>query len=564
MAARGRQPLVGGAAVGFRYRKSKSFGPFRVTASKRGVSMSVGSGPFRVTASSNGRVTKTVRIPGTGMSYVSTSSAKGRSGANSDRRGGAGSALISQSPARLAIRDESWRILLAPDGTPSASKFQRNYVRAMAKRVGGVRPSLAHLTIGQAERILKFLGKSPSRLNRWGRGVPEIERFATISQWTLLGLVLLIMIFSSPGGILVAAAIAGLVLLLMQRRRRRQVWEDAHWARSDDDAPIATVLAPPIAERTVLEGPKLALDVPAMRAPTRVEPACIAPRQVSASPYFLSLGRSAWPNVELKGEFAYSRTIRAALRASKAWVSNGHSAEVEGLPVELVPEPDNPYDTNAISVRWRNGTVGYLSQEDALRYAQPIRRIIASGLSASTTARIWAYETQGKLEASITATLPEPELIVPLNDAPAAVHTVIPWGSAVQVLKEEEHLDVLFNYVPKEGVGLLLVGLNKATQTLKNGTERSYVEVRLDGQRVGELSGVTSPHFLPLIAHTEAVGELAVAYAKITGSALAARLKLQAAKATEISNEWLATRPHPAPELVPWAPSYEVPARYSE
>src|SRR5690349_20024965 len=34
-----------GCELGFRYRKSKSFGPVRITASKRGVSASIGAGP---------------------------------------------------------------------------------------------------------------------------------------------------------------------------------------------------------------------------------------------------------------------------------------------------------------------------------------------------------------------------------------------------------------------------------------------------------------------------------------------------------------------------------------
>lgn len=91
-----------------------------------------------------------------------------------------------------------------------------------------------------------------------------------------------------------------------------------------------------------------------------------------------------------------------------------------------------------------------------------------------------------------------------------------------------------------------MASLHKEIYKLKNGTKRPFVEVRLGGKRVGELSNVTSAHPLPLLEHTEAVGETALAYARTTGSALAAQLVLHAAKATEISNDWLATGPHPA------------------
>ena len=160
--------------------------------------------------------------------------------------------------------------------------------------------------------------------------------------------------------------------------------------------------------------------------------------------------------------------------------------------------------------------------------------------------------------------IPEPELITPLNEAPTGVTTLLPWGSGIQVLKEENHFDILSSHVPTDGRGLLLVSLHKEINTLKNGTQRPFVEVRLDGKRVGELSNVTSAHLLPLLEHNEAVGETAVAYAKITGSALAAQLVLHAAKATEISNGWLSEGPHPSPKLLPLAANYKVPAAYAK
>ena len=136
-------------------------------------------------------------------------------------------------------------------------------------------------------------------------------------------------------------------------------------------------------------------------------------------------------------------------------------------------------------------------------------------------------------------------------------------GSAIQVLKEEDHFDILFNHVPPEGVGLLLVSLHRAIRILKNGVERPFVEVRLKGERVGELSNITSAHLLPLLEHTETIGETALAYAKISGSALAAQLVLHAAKATEISNDWLSDGPHSAPKLLPRATEYDVPPAYA-
>lgn len=51
--------------VGFR--KSKKFGPVRITASKSGLSTSVGVKGLRVSANSKGQVRRTVSVPGTGI-----------------------------------------------------------------------------------------------------------------------------------------------------------------------------------------------------------------------------------------------------------------------------------------------------------------------------------------------------------------------------------------------------------------------------------------------------------------------------------------------------------------
>lgn len=59
--------------MGFSYRKSVKMGPFRVTASKSGISYSAGVKGARVTKRANGRVQATLRAPGTGLSYTKTS-----------------------------------------------------------------------------------------------------------------------------------------------------------------------------------------------------------------------------------------------------------------------------------------------------------------------------------------------------------------------------------------------------------------------------------------------------------------------------------------------------------
>lgn len=59
--------------MGLRFRKSFGKGPFRVTISNKGVSTSVGVKGARITKKANGKISTTVGIPGTGLSYTSTS-----------------------------------------------------------------------------------------------------------------------------------------------------------------------------------------------------------------------------------------------------------------------------------------------------------------------------------------------------------------------------------------------------------------------------------------------------------------------------------------------------------
>jgi hypothetical protein len=56
--------------MGFRYRKSFRLGPFRITASKSGLSYSAGVRGARITKRADGSTQRTFSLPGSGMSYV--------------------------------------------------------------------------------------------------------------------------------------------------------------------------------------------------------------------------------------------------------------------------------------------------------------------------------------------------------------------------------------------------------------------------------------------------------------------------------------------------------------
>ncbi|MEA3019506.1 MAG: hypothetical protein QOI47_1030 [Actinomycetota bacterium] len=55
--------------MGWRYRRSKTIGPFRVNASKRGVGESFGASGMRIGRSPSGKTWVSLGLLGTGLSY---------------------------------------------------------------------------------------------------------------------------------------------------------------------------------------------------------------------------------------------------------------------------------------------------------------------------------------------------------------------------------------------------------------------------------------------------------------------------------------------------------------
>lgn len=73
--------------MGWRFRKSRNIGPFRINFSKSGVGYSVGGKFFRWTKKANGGTRTTTSIPGTGISYVRDYPAGKESATNTSGQG---------------------------------------------------------------------------------------------------------------------------------------------------------------------------------------------------------------------------------------------------------------------------------------------------------------------------------------------------------------------------------------------------------------------------------------------------------------------------------------------
>ncbi|XRD69235.1 DUF2510 domain-containing protein [Microbacterium esteraromaticum] len=265
---------------------------------------------------------------------------------------------------------------------------------------------------------------------------------------------------------------------------------------------------------------------------------------------YLLIGSDGHPNTEVAGEFARIDSIHKVIGRKP---KRNEEIELTDLVAALVPEPSNPHDVNAVMVQINGQHVGYLEKEDAARYHMVMRQVWDAGFVAATGARVWASardvrdSKKLKYVARVTLALNEPHLLLPLNDPPTRDHSIVPWGSGLQVTGEEQHQDVLARYATSIGDGVVLATLG-IIQGGTAKTPRDVVEVRIDGGRIGQLTPASSQHFVPTIRHLESEGRAAVVWLRVKGNAIAAQAVLQAARAHELSNEWF-TEPETIPKL---------------
>ena len=97
--------------MGFRFRKAKKILPgVRLKFSNKSVGVSLGGKHARVSVNSSGRKTYSASIPGTGISYVKTSSGKHTSGQNHSASGSGYSAPQPSSPGGKKGPSSGWTI----------------------------------------------------------------------------------------------------------------------------------------------------------------------------------------------------------------------------------------------------------------------------------------------------------------------------------------------------------------------------------------------------------------------------------------------------------------------
>jgi hypothetical protein len=256
-------------------------------------------------------------------------------------------------------------------------------------------------------------------------------------------------------------------------------------------------------------------------------------------------GQRGWHGQEVAGESNYASAIRKALgnHTGRDWV------EVTTV-AQLVPEPNNRHDPNAVQVLINGDVVGYLPREDAARYAPVLSGLVASGWLPQVSAQLrgamvedYDYDSRGRaltttqFVGSVRLDLAEPHLLVPANPAPDDRHVMLPHGNAIQVTGEEAYLSTLAPLVGQAGETWIHVTLHEITEAARS--VKTLVEVRVDGLAGGRLTPKMSSELLPAIRHFTDAGLLTAGRAILKGNELKADITLYVARSGELAHDFL-------------------------
>lgn len=206
----------------------------------------------------------------------------------------------------------------------------------------------------------------------------------------------------------------------------------------------------------------------------------------------------------------------------------------------LVADFANPHSEHgrAVSVWIEGEHVGYLASHDSETWSPVVRHLLEQGCVLVLRARAWASKKpSGRTNARVTLYVPDPNDVFPVNNVPEIPHIVLPPGPAIQVMREEDHMDVLLPLLADRPTPVA-VTLHMVTEQRPRSSV-NLVEVRVGGKRVGVLTPTSTSNLEPLINLIESRGKVAVARAKLQGNELKVQLTLNVERASNVGQAWL-------------------------
>lgn len=210
-----------------------------------------------------------------------------------------------------------------------------------------------------------------------------------------------------------------------------------------------------------------------------------------------SLGHTSGGMQEVVGEANYQSALDE--------VCGGRCSEgviVRVVTAELVREPKNRYDRNAVAVDIEGRRVGYLPRDDAPRWHAAVDHLGKHGYAATCRAELLGgWDRGGRDKGHIGVVLWADKRPRDGSDP------FLPGGDRVSVVGEERHQEVL---VEMQAAPAQVVELRPTDGRL---------EVAWDGRRVGELTDAMTARYLPLVSSVLAATLPASCRARVSAGA---------------------------------------------
>ncbi|WP_106819174.1 HIRAN domain-containing protein [Janibacter massiliensis] len=217
---------------------------------------------------------------------------------------------------------------------------------------------------------------------------------------------------------------------------------------------------------------------------------------------------------EVAGENWYDDAFRRLLHGHPAFATlQGQEIRDDAV---LAPDPGNPYDANAISVRVRGEHVGYLPRDDAARWNGALTHLASRGYALHAPARVWARADDRRVYARVTVQLPaDPSHLYAANPFPQQPWRALEPGNRCQATKEEPHQERLLGLYRQHGPDATYAAVLTLTERATKTQVKQVLEVTIDGNPVGELTPTTTAKYLASAQQAASRGELLVARASI-------------------------------------------------
>jgi len=219
----------------------------------------------------------------------------------------------------------------------------------------------------------------------------------------------------------------------------------------------------------------------------------------------------------LAGESHYFDAISKAVH---------HRTGEHSALAEIIREPDNKFDSNAVRAEIEGRTVGYIPRELApsfhslLDYGNSInKRIFAP-------CRVWISDEEDSY-GSVSLDIDDPNSALPPANAGEVPSSAIVWptGNTIQVSEESKNIENVKQIFEKlrsaYGNSILLELVIDAANPKK-----PEVHVLFNGLKVGELSPASGKKFLPAVERATTKGKRLFVKGEATGNSLAAEVKI--------------------------------------